>query len=428
MKISGKREVELLKKIGFVRTSGSKEEVMAANILADEIRSMGLEAELEAFKVPHYVIKTAKLEVLEPYKAEYTVKGYGMSGSTLEEGMECELLYIEQAEKAYLADVKDKIVLVNKMNYEVYENITKAGVKGFIAFSGTAVDEEDKTDLDERMLRPRHLQFGKILGLTLRVKDAIELVSRKATKIRFTLVQDEGETDSYNVMTTIKGTEYPKEEIHFVAHYDSVPFSTGVYDNGVGTVAIMEILRKFIEDKPKRTVKFLWFGSEERGLLGSKFYVKEHEKELENVGLAINVDMGGPVLGTNHAMVTADKGLCYMTEYLAKEVGFPMEVKQDVYSSDSTPYADSKVPSISFARFGATGAAFYHSRHDVMEFMAEEEIEKLTGFVGLFAEKIVNSMIFPVPREIPKDVVEKIDKYYGRDKDKDKEKTKENNK
>lgn len=420
MKFNAKREFDLLNKIGFVRTSGSCEEKKAADILLEEIKSIGLKGEIEPFKVDYYEIKKAKFEVLEPYYMEYTVTGYGMSGNTPEEGLECEFEYVESADMVNLINVKDKIVLINSgFGMKNYENLIKTGVKGFISFSGTVIDDESKTDLEDRKLRDKHLEHGKIPGLTLRAKDAMEIVKNMPTKVRMTLEQIEGECDSHNVIATIKGSMYENEEIHFVAHYDSVPFSNGVYDNGAGSVIIMELLRHYHENTPKRTLKFIWFGSEERGLLGSKYYTTTHEEELKNVVLAINVDMAGPILGTNKAFVTADNSLCNMVEYMSKEIGFPISVAQDVYSSDSTPYADKGVPAISFARFGANGGAPGHNRYDLIEHLSAENICNLTKFIHVFSERTVNACVFPVPREIPQNMIDAVDKYLMKDKKKE---------
>ncbi len=420
MKFSAKREFELLNKIGFVRTSGTSEEKRAAEILLEEIKGIGVEGELEPFKVDHYEIKKAKFEVLEPYYMEYTVNGYGMSGSTPEEGFECEFEYVENAEMVNLVNVKDKIVLVNSgFGAKAFENMIKAGVKGFVSYSGTVIDDESKTDLEDRKLGERQLKYGKIPGLTIRAKDAMELLKKKPTKVRMTLLQDEGEYDSHNVIASIKGSVYENEEIHFVAHYDSVPFSNGVYDNGAGSVIIMELLRYYRENQPKRTLKFIWFGSEERGLLGSKYYTNTHEEELKNVVLTVNVDMAGPILGANRAFVTADNSLLNMVEYMSKEIGFPISVVQDVYSSDSTPYADKGVPAISFARFGANGGAPGHNRYDLIEHLSADNILNLTEFIHKFSERTVNACVFPVPREIPQNMIEAVDKYLAKDKKKD---------
>lgn len=417
MKFDGNREFDLLNKIGFVRTSGSSEEKKAAEILLEEIRNIGVEGELEPFKVDRYEIKKAKLEVLEPSYKEYTVTGYGMSGSTPEEGLECEFKYVEGGDPVNLIDVKDKIVLINNgFKVDAYRDMVKAGVKGFIAFSGTVIDEESRTDLDDRKLRDKHLEHGKIPGVTIRAKDALEMLKTKPTKVRLTLIQDEGECDSHNVIATVKGSMYEDEEIHFTAHYDSVPFSNGVYDNGAGSVIIMELLRYYQQHTPKRTLKFIWCGSEERGLLGSKHYTSAHEEELKKVLLNINVDVAGSVLGQNKAMVIAEDGLRSMIDYMAKEIGFPITVVQDIYSSDGIPYADKGIPAVNICRFGTNGGAMIHNRYDIIEHLSADNLYDLTEFIHVFCERTINACVFPVPREIPQNMVEAVDKYLMKDK------------
>ena len=415
MENSGKREYALLEKIGFVRTGGSDEEKRAAEILLSELKALSVEGTLEPFPVSWYEVKTAKLEVLEPFYRSFDVRGYGLSGSTGEDGLTAEFCYVQQASPLDLLHVKGKIVLVNgNVNPEIYERIIKAGAVGFLTWSGTVIDDVDKTDIELRTLRETFLRHGKIPGLTMRARDAMEMVAAGATKVRLTLVQEEGERDSHNIIARLPGTEYPDEEICFVAHYDSTPYSNGVYDNGSGAAIILELLRHFVENPPRRSLRFVWFGSEERGLLGSKYYVSAHEEELEKMQLLVNVDMAGPILGNDRAVITADVSLQHMIDYLSAETGFPIMTTQDVYSSDSTPFADKGVPAISFARFGANGTAPGHNRYDLLEHLSAETLERTTAFIQLFADRIVGGVDFPVPREMPENMLEAIDNYMRR--------------
>lgn len=68
-------------------------------------------------------------------------------------------------------------------------------------------------------------------------------------------------------------------------------FSHGVYDNGAGSVILMELARHYKQNPPKRNLTFCWYGSEECGLLGSKAYVAAHKDELKDVQLMVNVDV-----------------------------------------------------------------------------------------------------------------------------------------
>lgn len=417
MRIDGEREFELLKKIGFVRTGGSIEELEAANILKSEVESIGLKAEVEAFKVPAYDIKKAELEITSPYHKKYTVNGYGLSGNTPPDGIESGFEYVGNGEKVQLSTAKGKIVLVSeRLTEENYQNLIDAGVAGFISYSGTVIDEEDKTDLAMRSLREKFTEKGKIPGLVMRAKDALEMMKKPPERVKIVLSQEEGEKDSHNVIAVIKGTEFLDEEIHFTAHYDSVPFSSGVYDNGSGSVIIMELLRYYSENPPKRTLKFIWCGSEEMGLLGSKSYVKTHEEELKKVVLDINIDVAGVILGENKALVMADESLCSMIKYLADEVGFAIEVRQDIYSSDSIPYTGNGVPAVNISRFGTRGTDMIHNRYDTIDNLSADSLAKLTEFVCLFSSRLINAYAFPVPREIPDNIVESVDKYLKKDK------------
>ncbi|MGL5674799.1 MAG: M28 family peptidase, partial [Cellulosilyticaceae bacterium] len=402
MSICGKRAFELLDKIGFVRVGGTTEELKAANILLDELKSVGVEGTLESFKILDYTIQKAYLEVLEPYQKVYEVTGLGLSGNTPDEGILTDFQYVQHGTEVDLLGAKGKIVLLNTgLTLEVYERLVKAEVAGVITYSGTMIDHEDETDLQVRAIRAQHIEFGKIPGVTLRATDAFEMVKDKASKVRMILKQDEFESDSHNVHATIKGTDYPEEEIAFMGHYDSVPFCPGVYDNGAGSVILMELLRHYLANPPKRTLQFKWFGSEEKGLLGSKAFVAAHEEGLKSIKLGINVDVAGAIVGEDRAIVTADTSLVTYIEYLAKEIGFSIATKQDTYSSDSIPFADKGIPCVNFCRFSAPGMSFIHTRHDVMQYLSAESLENTAHFVRTFTDRVANAPVFPVEQKMP---------------------------
>lgn len=233
------------------------------------------------------------------------------------------------------------------------------------------------------------------------------------------LQQDEFKLTSHNVVATIPGTTKKHEIVCFTAHYDSVPFSTGAYDNGTGSATILEALAYFSKVRPTRTLKFIWCGSEEMGLLGSKAYTEAHKEELSAYKLCINIDMTGVVIGKDFACCTSEKSLVHYINYMGKEVGFPIVAKQGVYSSDSTPFADHGVPAISFARLSPKGGAEIHSRKDVLDFLSADIYYKTCEFVISFAQRMLDSIYFPVEQTIPEEMKKELDTYLGRtEKDK----------
>lgn len=412
MEICGKREMELLEKIGFTRIAGSPEEEKAAQILKEECDKLGVPAIIQPFEIEQGIVEEATLEILEPFQQEIPVTGYQCAQNTPEEGLEAPFLYVENADDVSLSDARGKIVLVNGyMRVPLFRKLMKAGVAGIVTMEGQLRDKREETDLSTRKLRRTLRAFGNVPMVHTRVLDAIDMVRKGACKARLVLKGRTEEWTSHNVIATVLGTEKPEEIVSFGAHYDSVDFSKGVYDNGAGSVINMEVLRYFAENPPKRTLKFVWYGSEEIGLEGSWAYVKAHKEELEAHKLMINVDVGGPVLGVDRITATAEKALASYLEYFVKIHGFTAEVKQGIYSSDSIPFADSGVPGVNFSRDGAPGAAYIHDRFDTLSFLSAEMLEKTTRIVLEFGKEMANAALVPVERKIPQNIQEDVEKY-----------------
>lgn len=410
MQKSIERMDTLMKKLDFIRLSTTPGERQGADIIQQFMKELGVETRYESFEAPWYEIHTAKLEVLEPYYKEYTVTGYGFSGNAAKDGLTADFMYVENAEDVDLYNAKGKIVLVNSAaGYDVYPRLVKNGVAGFVAPSGAFNDDPALTDLEERMLRPKHIENGQVPGVSVRMADALDMVRRKASKARLTLAQTETTAQSGNIIAEIQGTERPDEVVVFTGHYDSVPFSRGMFDNASGSVILAELAWRFSQKPPKRTVRLVWCGSEERGLLGSKAYVAQHEGDLEKIRFCINIDMAGPLMGRDNAIVMAHEGLCSMVDYLSKEIGHPFAIRQDIYSSDAISFADKGIPGINFTRGGAGGAATCHNRNDIYEVLCPESLTKTTDFIELFCDRIIGAAYFPVPREIPDNIRDRVD-------------------
>lgn len=110
---------------------------------------------------------------------------------------------------------------------------------------------------------------------------------------------------SENVVAFIKGSEKPDEIVVISAHLDHEGIKNGqIYngadDDGSGTVAILEIAEAFQKavkagKGPKRSVLFLHVTGEEKGLLGSKYYVENPIFPIANTVCDLNIDMVGRV-------------------------------------------------------------------------------------------------------------------------------------
>jgi carboxypeptidase Q len=139
-------------------------------------------------------------------------------------------------------------------------------------------------------------QVGREDGLRLaRLLDA-----GRALKVRLDLQNRiGGPWHPSNVVAEIRGSEKPEEIVLLGAHLDSWDLGTGALDNGVNCALVVDVARAIAAGpRPKRTIRFVLFTSEETGLLGSLGYVRLHRDELSRHVAAIIHDIGdGKIVG-----------------------------------------------------------------------------------------------------------------------------------
>lgn len=404
------KEYKLLEKLYFERIGGTDKELEACHIIQDELKQLGLESRIEPFDVVTNHVSKVSLEVLKPYQKTYEATAY--MGCVNTQGLVGELCYFESDNAVSKKQVCGKIALVNGyLGMKTFKAITEAKAVGFITYNGN-IDREEN-DLDPRELRESLQEFGNLPGVNIRVEDAMEMVAKGASEVRIVVEQTIEKVSSHNLICDI--TKESEDMIVCTAHYDSVPHSKGAYDNATGSVCLYGLAKELKDKKLAHNLRLIWCGSEERGLLGSKAYVAAHQDDMDQIKLCVNVDMVGSIMGRRIAVCTSDMSLVHYMDYFGKIKGFPIEVSQGVYSSDSTPFADNGVPAVSFARITSPGTGEIHSRYDVMEHLSESMLLQDTSFICEFVSEMANSFVIPIPKEIPDNMKEEIDKYYGRD-------------
>ena len=394
---------EILKQTDYVRTSGSAEEEKAAEYLRGLCEQLGAKAYMEPFDVDTAEIHSASLTV---DGRPVPCKGYKLCGSG---SVEAPLCYLPNTDPASLTRAKGKIVLLDTgITYWVYQDLLDAGAVGFITYDGD-VHFPDR-DIDQKALRPYVSKGRKVPCVNINAKDAFALVRSAPEKVRIAVEQTESVSSSRNVVAELPGRT--EEWIVLSAHYDSTPLSHGAYDNMSGCIGLLGILDALRGKAPLRYgLRFLFCGSEEVGLLGSKAYTATHEDELEKIALNVNLDMIGTYMGKFIACVSAEDRLVHYLQYLCALRGWGIQVRQDVYSSDSTPFADHGVPALSFARIAPKSQATIHNRYDTKALLSEEQLLEDIAFLADFTLQMADAVRCPVSREIPENVRTKLDEY-----------------
>jgi len=159
-----------------------------------------------------------------------------------------------------------------------------------------------------------------------------------------------------------------REAIVIGAHYDHVGLGgrysaspalsgqihNGADDNASGTAAVMELAKEIRVERARfpRTVVFVAFAGEERGLLGSAFYTTAPPVPIENTIAMLNLDMVGRSEGSvDISGLEASPSMEPDLSAAAKVVGSGLRIKRQgpgAGRSDDSSFIDKRIPAINF--------------------------------------------------------------------------------
>lgn len=409
---NGNYQYSLVEKLSFVRYGGTDAELEAAEILLKEIEKLGGQGELMDFTVPAFEIRRCEMAVCSPYEKSIACAPFGLGGD-FPWGVELRPYYASrgvEADYAGMESLEGCLVLIDTLTPEAYKLLVEKKAGAFAVVQGMHYDDGAAEDLYFRPLRPKFLKHGRIPGFVITSADATELISRGAERIRIVTELRDTQHTSRNVLAFIPGTGSQGEEIVVTAHYDSVPTGRGSWDNATGSATVIWLYRHFLRNPPRRDMRFIWCGSEEQGLLGSRAFIEQRPKEVERIKFCFNFDMCGTVLGPNKLFVSGKDDLMHYTEAYCHETGYSAEISKIIHSSDSAPFADKGIPAIGISR--GTKSAEIHTRHDTMAPLSAPSLAQTADFAIGLMTRVINSVCLPVGPGMPEDLVEVLNKRF----------------
>jgi len=97
-------------------------------------------------------------------------------------------------------------------------------------------------------------------------------------------------TDDYNVIADSKGGD-PNHVVVVDAHLDAI-YGAGMLDNASGSATILDIAQQMKNVNPRNKLRFIWFGGEELGLLGSTAYINSlSSNDKSHIGYDLDADV-----------------------------------------------------------------------------------------------------------------------------------------
>ena len=189
---------------------------------------------------------------------------------------------------------------------------------------------------------------------------------------------------SSNVAGIVEGTDKKNEVVIITAHYDHLGMHNGqIYygadDDGSGTTAVLELAKTFsraekLGYKPHRTILFMCFSGEEKGLIGSEYYCRHPLLPLENTVVDLNIDMIGRLDTAhertqvqNYVYIIGDNKLSSELRPISEKANntyLNMELNYK-YNNDSDPnHFYSRSDHYNFAKRGIPVIFYFNGNHE----------------------------------------------------------------
>lgn len=373
------------------RVAGSKEEKQAAEYLENQFLEYGYSVSTQEFdvrdslKIQLKIIKNNEELSLGVANGSIETDEMGVTGNIYDAGL-------GQPED-FSDDINGSIALIQRGEnsyWEKVQNATEAGAIGVIIYDNTESFTPLRPSLNNSSSIPV-VGTTKENGESLLSQLSIENV--KANLLVRTLRNQK----SQNVIAVKKPANVENPEIVYVtSHYDSVPFSPGANDDGSGTAAVLELARIMKDFSTDKELRFVTFGAEEIGLVGSNYYVQQlSQAEISRSAINFQLEM----LGTNwepasKLMVNTVTGQPNLVWDYTKEAVEKLGIDEDLLvlfrrgSSDHVPFHNVGIEAACFNMGPGTSALepYYHNPQDTIEHISPERLK--------FSGEIISSAIF----------------------------------
>ena len=415
------------------RPSGSAQAAKAVDYVANELKGLGCEVQLEKVMVTPWVRgeETAELVKWPGMTADTTQKivlcALGPSVATPPEGLTAEVLVVKDFDelKALPRDrTAGKIVL---FTYP-YDKQMAAEGRGMDAYAEAVTYRSDGPvaaarqgavaclvrsvgNADYRMPHTGLTKYltneEKIPAAAVTTEDAdliVDLAKQGPVTMKLVLAPETlPDAESANVIADFKGSEHPEQLVVVSGHLDSWDLGTGAIDDAAGVAVSMEavnLIRK-LGLKPKRTIRVIAWMSEETGGAGAKQYAKDHDKEWPNHFAAIETDGGaGHPLGLNIRDRKEIKAMLKPVGAILQESGAGILNLVEHCGADIEPMEKAGVPSFSPIQDSRSYFNYHHSAADTLDKIVPKELAENAAVIAVAAYALAN-MEQPLPRAEP---------------------------
>lgn len=366
------------------RLTGSPANRAAMQHLADELRALGLQPELQTFRMPGWERGRDRLEMIAPFARPLRA---------------VTLAYCQP-----VAEFEAAVVDIGKGVPEDYP----AGAAGCIGLL------DSSSPLQVRVYLRTALEKGLRAVVQVNREGGGQLLARTGSFIGeanaipiFSIAQEEGrslqrllargvavrlkaevrshcvEIETANLFVRIAGRSPGKVIVG--AHFDSWDLGQGAMDNGIGVAQAYALARALRGRDLARTVELAWFNGEEQGICGSRHAAGRLGDEP--IVAMVNLDMVGVPVAVN-ALGDLEMLAALERWHAARASKLPQGVQNiNWFGSDHTPYLAAGVRAMTFnGPIPRESVRYYHDLADTID---KVSVDLITGSTEIIGEVVV---------------------------------------
>ncbi|MED2977702.1 M28 family peptidase [Bacillus swezeyi] len=362
------------------RVTGTAEEKKSGQFIAKQMKKSKLKVSTQTFSIPD------RLEgILTVHGDEISSRPAAGSAPTAEEGLTAPLYDAGLGLPGdFTKEAKGKIAVILRGELTFYEkakNAAEAGAAGVIIYN----------HIDGLVPLTPNLGGNKtdIPVVGIKKDDGEKLLSEQEATLKVKAFKNQTSQNVIGVRKP-KGIKNP-DIVYVTSHYDSVPDAPGANDNASGTSVVLELARIMKNIPADKEIRFITFGAEEIGLVGSRYYISHlSEQEIKRSAANFNLDM----VATNwenasQLYINTPDGsanlVWQLSQTAAAKLGKGVLYLSQGGSSDHVPFNEAGIDSANFI-WGEPGTGalepWYHTPFDTIEHISKDRLKTAGQIAG----------------------------------------------
>jgi hypothetical protein len=392
------------------RLAGSPQERAAADYVESRFRAYGLaNVRQERFGFPNWWERRVFLCAGQgkPFRGRRVVcTPWVYSPSTPRCGVSGELVYLEGALPLNFATQKLRgrigLAMGNlSMQDEAFkQRLNASGLAGLIYVDSRILYDQTYPG----GAAPQWVGGLKVPIVCVPFLTASDLLRDRPLRVELTVEADHTMDFSQNVIGEVIGGERPEEVVVVSGHHDCVAGTVGANDNASGVLYVLEMARVLSRTRPRRTVRFISYGVEERLSVGSYVYARGlGQAEARRIRAVVNLDSAASRVGVDRVEVGGTAAFFAAVRGHYERSRHPALVVQPMtIFSDHFPLTMRGVPTIYLRRMSVADSGHWnlHTRYDNLDHVDPAVLARTVKTTASLVHGWCAAERFPFPRRL----------------------------